>query len=54
MNQIKIANAITSGKYSFEQIAEMFNVRLMDVEITWAEMNDAEAWFYVQISESGE
>ena len=51
MSQLKIADAITSGKYSFEQIAEMFNVRLMDVEITWAEMNDAGAWFYVQISE---
>ena len=54
MNQIKIANAITSCKYSFEQIAEMFNVRVMDVEITWAEMNDADAWYYVQISQLGE
>jgi|APGre2960657373_1045057.scaffolds.fasta_scaffold657739_1 hypothetical protein len=54
MNQIKIANAITSGKYSFEQIAEMFNVRVMDVEITWSEMNDADAWYYVQISQLGE
>ena len=32
----------------------MFNVRVMDVEITWAEMNDADAWYYVQISQLGE
>lgn len=51
MDMLKIANAITSNEYSFEQIAEMFNVRLMDVEIVWDAMNNSDAWFYVQISQ---
>jgi len=51
MNKLKIANTITSNEYSFQQIAEMFNVRLMDVELVWDAMNDSDAWFYVQISQ---
>jgi hypothetical protein len=51
MNKLKIANAITSNEYSFQQIADMFNVRLMDVELVWDAMNDSDAWFHVQISQ---
>lgn len=52
MNTLQIANAITSGQYTFSQIATMFNVRVKDVELIWDEMNDADRWYYIQITES--
>lgn len=51
MNTLQIANAITSGKFTFQQIATNFNVRVKDVELIWDEMNDADRWYYVQISQ---
>ena len=51
MNTLQIANTITSGEYTFSQIATMFNVRIKDVERIWDEMNDADRWYYVQITE---
>ena len=51
MNTFQIANAITSGEYTFSQIAIMFDVRVKDVERIWDEMNDLDAWYLVQISE---
>jgi|LakMenEpi03Aug12_release.lakeMendotaPanAssembly.Ray.scaffolds.fasta_scaffold904633_3 hypothetical protein len=51
MNTLQIANAITSGEYTFSQIAIMFDVRVKDVERIWDEMNNLDAWHLVQISE---
>jgi hypothetical protein len=51
MKTFQIANAITSGEYTFPQIALMFNVRVKDVELIWDEMNDADRWYSVQITE---
>jgi hypothetical protein len=51
MNTLQIANAITSGEFTFQQIAAKFNVRVKDVELVWDEMNDADRWYYVQITE---
>lgn len=51
MKTFQIANAITSGEYTFSQIATIFNVRVKDVELIWDEMNDADRWYCVQITE---
>ena len=50
MSQIRIANEITAG-LPFAAIAEKLNVSLALVETTWAEMNDPEEWYFVQITE---